>query len=65
MAEKEQRTQAQPSQVQESKEEKGLLDQIIEEGRMARDESQKEWAKDLIASYQTGHGRTMVVQASS
>ncbi|MBP1712255.1 MAG: type secretion protein EvpB, partial [Deltaproteobacteria bacterium] len=51
MAEQEQKTQVQPSQVKEAKEEKGLLDQIIEEGRMARDESQKEWAKDLIGEF--------------
>ena len=51
MAEKEQQTQAQPSQVEEAKEEKGLLDQIIDEGRMARDESQKGWAKDLIGEF--------------
>jgi len=51
MAEKEQKTQAQPSQVQEVKEEKGLLDRIIDEGRMARDESQKGWAKDVIGEF--------------
>ncbi len=32
-------------------EEPTLLDQIIEEGRLARDESQKEWAKDLIGEF--------------
>ena len=51
MAEKEKQTQAQPSQVQEVKEEKGLLDRIIDEGRMARDESQKGWAKDVIGEF--------------
>ena len=51
MTEKDQQTQAQPSQVEEVKEEKGLLDQIIDEGRMARDESQKGWAKDLIGEF--------------
>ena len=51
MAEKEQQTQAQPSKVEEVKEEKGLLDRIIDEGRMARDESQKGWAKDVIGEF--------------
>jgi len=32
-------------------EEKGLLDQIIDEGRMARDESQRARAKDLISEF--------------
>jgi type VI secretion system protein ImpC len=30
---------------------KGLLDQIIDEGRMAREESQKAYAKDLISEF--------------
>jgi type VI secretion system protein ImpC len=51
MTEKEQQTQAQPSRVEEAKEEKGLLDRIIDEGRMARDESQKGWAKDVIGEF--------------
>ena len=51
MTEKEQKTQAQPSRAEEVKEEKGLLDRIIDEGRMARDESQKGWAKDVIGEF--------------
>ena len=51
MTEKEQKTQAQPSGAEEVKEEKGLLDRIIDEGRMARDESQKGWAKDIIGEF--------------
>jgi len=51
MTEKEQQMQAQPSPVEEVKEEKGLLDKIIDEGRMARDESQKGWAKDIIGEF--------------
>jgi type VI secretion system protein ImpC len=51
MTEKEQKTEAQPSRVEEVKEEKGLLDRIIDEGRMARDESQKGWAKDVIGEF--------------
>jgi type VI secretion system protein ImpC len=40
---------AQPTEaVTESK---SLLDQIIDEGRMAREESQKAWAKDLIGEF--------------
>jgi type VI secretion system protein ImpC len=50
MAEKE--GQAAPESAQaEVKEEKGLLDQIIEEGRMAREESQKQWARDVIGEF--------------
>jgi type VI secretion system protein ImpC len=51
MAENEQQTQAQPAQAEEVQVEKGLLDQIIDEGRMARDESQKEFARDLIGEF--------------
>jgi type VI secretion system protein ImpC len=40
-------TQVQEQEVQES----GLLDKILTEGRMARDEFQKEHAKDMIAEY--------------
>jgi len=32
-------------------ESKSLLDQIIDEGRMAREDSQKAWAKDLIGEF--------------
>jgi len=50
MAEKE--GQAAPESAQaEAKEEKGLLDQIIDEGRMAREESQKQWARDVIGQF--------------
>ena len=51
MTEKEQQAQAQPSQVEEVKEEKGLLDKIVDEGRMARDESQRGWARDIIGEF--------------
>jgi type VI secretion system protein ImpC len=40
----------QKAQVEEVKEE-GLLDRIIEKGRMARDQSQREWARDLIGEF--------------
>ena len=49
MADQEQ--QAQPEGAQEVHEEKGLLDQIIDEGRLAREESQKAYAKDLISEF--------------
>jgi type VI secretion system protein ImpC len=49
MAEQEQ--QAQPDGAQEVQEEKGLLDQIIDEGRLAREENQKGHAKDLINEF--------------
>ena len=42
---KEQAAQAEDSQ------EKSILDQIIEDGKMARDESQKAYAKDLIGEF--------------
>lgn len=32
-------------------EEQGLLDQIIADGRLARDDSQKSWAKDLLGEF--------------
>ncbi|BBO88774.1 type VI secretion system contractile sheath large subunit [Desulfosarcina ovata] len=49
MADQEQ--QAQQEAPQEVQEEKGLLDQIISEGRLAREDSQKAYAKDLISEF--------------
>jgi type VI secretion system protein ImpC len=49
MADQEQ--QPQQEAAQDVQEEKGLLDQIIDEGRMAREESQKAYAKDLISEF--------------
>ncbi len=51
MAENEKQAEPQAAQVEETKEEKGVLDQIIEEGRLARDASQREWARDLIGEF--------------
>jgi len=48
MATEERETQQATAQAAEVKEEKGLLEQIIEEGRMAREETQRTWARDLI-----------------
>jgi len=47
----EQEQQAQESAAQEVQEEKSLLDQIISDGRMAREETQKGYAKDLIGEF--------------
>lgn len=46
-----QKEQTQEAQAQEVQEEKGLLDQIIEQGRMIRDDSQKGWARDVISEF--------------
>jgi type VI secretion system protein ImpC len=51
MAEKEEQARTEAAQAEEVQEEKGLLDKIIEEGRMAREESQKAWAKDVISEF--------------
>ncbi len=50
MAGKEEQVKTESAQAEEI-EEKSILDQIIEEGRMAREESQKERAKDLIGEF--------------
>lgn len=50
MADKEQREQK-AAQTTTVTEEKGLLDRIIDEGRMVREEGQKAWAKDLIGEF--------------
>lgn len=66
MSEKEEQAQAQPSQVEAVQEEPGLLDRIIDEGRMVRDESQKGWARDIIGEFvrQVMEG-TMVVSKNT
>jgi type VI secretion system protein ImpC len=51
MAEKEQQVQPEAAQAEETLQEAGLLDQIIADGRLARDESQKDRAKDLIGEF--------------
>jgi type VI secretion system protein ImpC len=62
MAEKEQAEQAEVAQAEAKAEEKGILDQIIEEGRMVRDESQRGWARDLISEFvKQIMGGTMVI----
>jgi type VI secretion system protein ImpC len=51
MAENEKQVQPESGQAEEVQEEKSVLDQILEEGRMAREESQKPWAKDVVAEF--------------
>ena len=51
MAEIEKEVQPESAEEEEIQEEKGLLDQIIDEGRMAREESQKAYARDLIGEF--------------
>jgi len=51
MTEKEQQVQPDAAPAAETKEEAGLLDQIIADGRLARDDSQKSYAKDLIGEF--------------
>jgi type VI secretion system protein ImpC len=49
MAEKDQKKEQ--AKVETVQEEKSLLDQIIDQGRLARDESQRSRAKDLISEF--------------
>lgn len=51
MAELEQNEQQQAVQAETVTEERALLDTIIAEGRMAREEGQKEYARDLIGEF--------------
>ena len=51
MTENEQKVQPDAAPAAETTEEAGLLDQIIADGRLARDDSQKSWAKDLLGEF--------------
>ncbi len=51
MAENEQQVQPDAAPGAETTEEAGLLDQIIADGRLARDDSQKNYAKDLLGEF--------------
>ncbi len=51
MAEMEREKQPVAAEEEAVREEKGLLDRILEEGRMARDESQKGWARDVLGEF--------------
>jgi len=51
MTEKKKEGQIETAQTETVTDGKALLDLIIEEGRIARDESQKSWAKDLVGEF--------------
>lgn len=51
MPEKEEQVKAEAAQSEAVTAEKSILEKIIEEGRMIRDDSQKTWAKDVIAEF--------------
>jgi type VI secretion system protein ImpC len=51
MTDQEQQAQQEGAQVQEEQAEKSLLDQIIDEGRLAREADQKGYAKDLVSEF--------------
>lgn len=51
MPEKEEQVKTEAAQAEAAPAEKSLLEKIIEEGRMIRDESQKTWAKDVIGEF--------------
>ncbi len=50
MAENEQQVQPE-AQAGEAQEEKSLLDQIIDDGRLAREDSQRDYAKDVVGEF--------------
>lgn len=51
MADKEQQQQPQTEETREVREEASLLDRIIDQGRMARDDSQRARAKDVLGEF--------------
>lgn len=51
MSEQEKARLAEVEATEASLGELSLLDQIVQEGRMARDESQKSWAKDILGEF--------------
>jgi len=51
MATEEKEVRQEAAEAVEVKEEKSLLDQIIDEGRLARVETQKTWARDMIGEF--------------
>ena len=51
MAENEQQVQPEAVQATEVQEEKSLLDQIIDDGRLAREESQRDFAKNVVGEF--------------
>jgi len=51
MAEKKKQGQPEAAKPTEEQVEESLLDQIIADGRLAREDTQKEWAKDIIGEF--------------
>lgn len=51
MNDQEQQAQQEGAAVQEEQVEKSLLDQIIDEGRLAREADQKGYARDLVGEF--------------
>ncbi len=51
MADNEQQAQPEAAQATEATEEVSLLDQIISDGRLAREESQRDFAKDVVGEF--------------
>ncbi|NMC74127.1 MAG: type VI secretion system contractile sheath large subunit [Geobacteraceae bacterium] len=51
MAEQEKEQQVQAAEASEAAEERSLLDKIIDDGRLARDVTQREYARDLIGEF--------------
>lgn len=51
MADNKEQVKTEAAQAEAVQAEKSILDKILEEGRMVRDESQKEWAKDIIGEF--------------
>jgi len=51
MAEQEKEQQVQAAEAAETAEERTLLDKIIDDGRLARDVTQREYARDLIGEF--------------
>ena len=51
MADNKEQVKTETAQAEVVQGEKSILDKIIEEGRMVRDEGQKEWAKDIIGEF--------------
>lgn len=51
MADDKEQSKTEAAQAEVVQAEKSILDQILEEGRMVRDDSQKAWAKDIIGEF--------------
>lgn len=66
MADKKEQVKTETTQAEAVQGEKSILDKILEEGRMVRDESQKAWAKDIIGEFVSQiMGKTIVVSKNT